>query len=158
MFLAILSHDLRNPLNTIRMAASVVALATQEPGHCRRDVDDHEEHRCDDAIDQRPDRLLICWVGPRDAAESRAGRSGRALPRSDRLVSHRAPGTYAALSPDGDVNGVWDAGRIRQVIANLLGNAIQHGSPEGPIDLTVSFKRNRLQQDRRLRPKDPPWC
>ena len=39
---------------------------------------------------------------------------------------------------DGDVNGVWDVGRIRQVISNLVGNAIQHGSPDGPITLSAT--------------------
>jgi signal transduction histidine kinase len=32
---------------------------------------------------------------------------------------------------------VWDASRLRQVLSNLLANAIQHGSEAGPIDLTA---------------------
>ena len=61
------------------------------------------------------------------------------------------PGRTLRLHSDGDVNGVWDAGRIRQVISNLMGNAIQHGSPEGPIDLSVASEGTAFRQD-------PPWC
>lgn len=35
---------------------------------------------------------------------------------------------------------MWDAGRIRHVVFNLMGNAIQHGTPEGSIDLSVTSK------------------
>ena len=157
MFLAILSHDLRNPLSAIRMAAEVCLAGTPGSRHGRRDVDDQAEHRCDDAVDQRPDRLLVERSGPRNAAESRAGRFGRTLPRGDRLLSHHAhPGRVLRFHSDGDVNGVWDAGRIRQVLANLVGNAIQHGSPDGPIDLSVTSKGTGCRGTRR--PKDRPWC
>jgi signal transduction histidine kinase len=47
-------------------------------------------------------------------------------------------GRVLRFHADGDMNGVWDAGRIRQVISNLVGNAIQHGSPLGPIDISVT--------------------
>jgi len=50
------------------------------------------------------------------------------------------PGRTLRFHSEGDVNGVWDAGRIRQVVSNLMGNAIQHGSPEAPIDLSVASK------------------
>src|SRR4029079_1056224 len=39
---------------------------------------------------------------------------------------------------NGDLNGKWDASRVRQVIANLVGNAIQHGEESGPTDLAAS--------------------
>ena len=51
------------------------------------------------------------------------------------------PSRELRFRSDGDVNGMWDAGRIRQVVSNLMGNAIQHGSPDGPIDLSVTSKR-----------------
>jgi signal transduction histidine kinase len=37
----------------------------------------------------------------------------------------------------GDLAGTWDAHRLRQVIANLVGNALQHGSPTDSVDLTA---------------------
>lgn len=37
----------------------------------------------------------------------------------------------------GDLAGTWDAHRLRQLIANLLGNALQHGPPDGPVELAA---------------------
>ncbi len=38
----------------------------------------------------------------------------------------------------GDLVGKWDADRLRQVVSNLLGNAVHHGAGGGPVDVTVT--------------------
>lgn len=37
-----------------------------------------------------------------------------------------------------DLTGEWDADRLRQVVSNLLGNAVHHGGGAGPVDLLAS--------------------
>jgi signal transduction histidine kinase len=37
----------------------------------------------------------------------------------------------------GNLAGEWDAARLRQVVSNLLGNAVQHGPETGPVELSV---------------------
>jgi signal transduction histidine kinase len=140
MFLAILSHDLRNPLNTIRMAASVVAQQEKSPATANAI-----------SVIARNSDAMMQLVG--DLIDFSSAGLGRAMPLNrgpvdleelcrDVIESYRTthPGRVLRLRSDGDVNGVWDAGRMRQIISNLLGNAIQHGSPEGPIDLSVTSK------------------
>jgi signal transduction histidine kinase len=40
------------------------------------------------------------------------------------------------FEPQGDLAGEWDAARLRQLVSNLLGNAVQHGDGS-PVELTV---------------------
>jgi signal transduction histidine kinase len=41
-------------------------------------------------------------------------------------------------APDGDFSGEWDTDRLRQAISNLVGNAVQHGDKNAPIDVTLT--------------------
>lgn len=47
------------------------------------------------------------------------------------------PDRSLTLNISGDLRGSWDCARISQVLANLLGNAVQHGSPDAPITVTA---------------------
>ncbi|MEX2333329.1 MAG: ATP-binding protein, partial [Pseudohongiella sp.] len=38
----------------------------------------------------------------------------------------------------------WDARRLRQVISNLLGNAIQYGAIDMPVDLTITGEASEV--------------
>ena len=140
MFLAILSHDLRNPLSTIRTAAYLVALK-------------NEDRATADAIlmINRSTDVMVRLIS--DLIDFSSSGLGRAMPLNREPVdmellcrevidSYRTTHANRVLHfhSDGDVNGVWDVGRIRQVISNLVGNAIQHGSPDGPITLSTSSK------------------
>ena len=40
--------------------------------------------------------------------------------------------------PNGDLTGEFDAARLQQAITNLVSNALQHGSAEGPVTLTIA--------------------
>jgi signal transduction histidine kinase len=42
----------------------------------------------------------------------------------------------------GELTGNWDAARLRQVVTNLMGNALHHGSAQGPVELTVGNERS----------------
>ena len=140
MFLAILSHDLRNPLHTIRMAAHVVSQQNTNPATANAI-----------SVIARNTDAMMQLIG--DLIDFSSTGLGRAMPLNrgpvdlealcrEVIDSFRAlhPGRALRLHSEGDVNGVWDAGRIRQVVSNLIGNAIQHGSPDAPIDLSVASK------------------
>ncbi len=138
MFLAILGHDLRSPLNAIIMASQFMieteelnephlTLTTRILGSGKR-------------MNQLVDDLT-------DFTRSRLG-SGLPIVRRDMDMAKEAkqivdeisagsPGSVIKLNTSGELRGNWDCPRISQVLANLVGNAVQHGSAGTPISLTV---------------------
>src|SRR5688572_11282817 len=49
------------------------------------------------------------------------------------------------FQPHGDLTGEWDAARLRQLVSNLLGNAIQHGTASGAVELSVTAEGSYIQ-------------
>ncbi len=138
MFLAILSHDLRNPLSCIRMAAHVVSEKNQDTVTAEAMAiitrnTDAMVHLVSDLIDFSSSGLGLAMplnCGPVDLEEL----CGEVLDSFQTAHPHRR----LRLQSKGDVKGVWDSVRIRQIVSNLMGNAIQHGSPEGTIELSLN--------------------
>ncbi|MHB1222667.1 MAG: ATP-binding protein [Gemmatimonadaceae bacterium] len=139
MFLAILGHDLRTPIGAVTMSAQFMM-----------DVGDLEEpHRTLTAGIVRSSRRMNAMVGDLlDFTTSRLG-SGIPIVRRDmdlgRELLHAVeemmasrPESVLRLETSGDLHGVWDCARIGQVLTNLLGNAVQHGSPDTPIQVSAT--------------------
>lgn len=138
MFLAILSHDLRNPLGAIAMSARVLPILTDDKSEiveCGLRIARSAtvmERMISDLLDYTRTRLgagMPVKPGPMDL-----GRLCRELTAEYRAAH---PDRLIEYSADGDLNGVWDSDRIRQAISNLLGNAIQHGSSDFPVSLSL---------------------
>jgi hypothetical protein len=139
MFLAILSHDLRNPLNSIRMAAQLASRATQEDPGAARALSMIESNT------QTITRLthdLIDFASTGLGSTMPLTRSQFDLEQLGRKVfeefSFAYPQRTLRFNSDSDLTGDWDAARLRQVISNLMGNALQHGSTEGPVELAIA--------------------
>jgi signal transduction histidine kinase len=134
---AIVGHDLRNPLQAIIMVASALkkssALAT-----------DGEE--LISAIQHSANRMTRLISQILDFARIRSGQSSELHFESADLrqvcqsvideFRHSRPDKGTALSIEGRTDMVFDSDRIAQVLSNLIGNAIQHGT-EGQISVTV---------------------
>jgi anti-sigma regulatory factor (Ser/Thr protein kinase)/transposase-like protein len=94
-------------------------------------------------LDRRTVAKVVDYFGKRrSSTPSHPPHHSRPVP-TDRppavsSASRRDPTSSRTLryQPHGDWTGEWDADRLRQVVSNLLGNAVQHGA--GPIELTVS--------------------
>jgi signal transduction histidine kinase len=138
MFIAILGHDLRSPLNAVVMSTQfMLERGALEPA----DVD-----LATGAL--RSARRMNRMVGDLlDFTRSRLG-SGVPIVRAEMDLAAAArhavdevatanPKSVVRINTSGDLRGSWDAARISQVLANLLGNAVQHGLPSEPITVTV---------------------
>ncbi|WP_027389502.1 sensor histidine kinase [Chrysiogenes arsenatis] len=137
MFLAILSHDLRNPLHCIHMAAELVS---QENKHLKP-----SEAL---AIISRQSTVMAKLVTDMiDFTSTWLGNTMRlnCEPVDLQMLCREIVDGFRVTHPQrtvhfhsrGDLTGNWDTARLQQVVSNLLGNALQHGSPEAPVELSA---------------------
>lgn len=139
IFLAILGHDLRNPLAALKLGAYVLSK------NGKLDVRSSKlAHQMIGTADQM-DGLIV------DLLDFAVSRMGHGIPivtaemdleplcRSGVAEMQTAhPLRTIRCTSHGDVEGTWDARRLWQVVSNLLGNAIQYGANDRPVDLTVT--------------------
>jgi hypothetical protein len=138
MFLAILSHDLRNPLGAIAMSAKVLPLVSD---------DKSEIAECGLRISRSASVMERMISDLLDYTRTRLGAGMPVKPAALDLAAlcGELIAEYRAAHPDraieyhhhGDLNGLWDSDRIRQAISNLIGNAIQHGSADFPVTISL---------------------
>ena len=127
-FLGILGHDLRNPINSISLVASLLA-----------DHGLNEEQQRRVARIQRSTLRLDRMVT--DILDFARGRLGSPMPLTlspanlaalVREVVDEVRSTHSGLEiqhdTNGDLSGQWDSERVKQMVSNLLMNAVQHGT------------------------------
>ncbi|KAF1041862.1 MAG: Bacteriophytochrome [Herbaspirillum frisingense] len=137
MFIAILGHDLRNPLGAVMMAATLL----------QRSYKEEVAQKASQQIINSGKRMAKLIENMLDLARARLAGGIPLARESTRMgeVTERVVQEYQATYPgcvierriDGDDAGHWDADRLAQVAANLLGNALQHGVPGQPICIGI---------------------
>lgn len=140
MFVAVLGHDLRNPLSAMIFAGSVL----------QRSADASTRHSADLIVETgwRMNRMIADLL---DLARARLA-GGIAISPADadlgiiatRLCNEREvmePRRELMLDIRGNLRGHWDSDRIEQVFNNLIGNAIEHGEPDTAVELSVDGSR-----------------
>jgi signal transduction histidine kinase len=139
IFLAILGHDLRAPLQAVSMSTELLM---------RKAALEGDALKCAFNI-KRSTRHLSAMVS--DLLELARSRLGKNLPIEPAAMDLAVAAQVAiaeacAGNPEcdptvhiqGDTQGVWDAGRIDQMLQNLIGNALQHGSNPREVTLTLN--------------------
>ncbi|ATB28144.1 sensor histidine kinase [Melittangium boletus] len=131
---AVVSHDLRNPISAISMSAA--ALLKKSPG---LEVWQEKSVR---RIASAADRALRMIRDLLDSTQARVGDISVEPKPLDfhELARHVVeevqlahPERRIIFQAEGEAQGAWDADRIAQVITNLVGNAVQHSPPASPV-------------------------
>lgn len=138
MFLAVLGHDLRTPLGAVIMSTQFMLDTGDlvEPQLTLTTRIAHSARRMNEMVND----LL-------DFTRTQLG-SGVPIVRAPmdlaKMVRHAVdemeaarPDTLFQMHRSGDVCGDWDEARMGQVLANLLGNAAQHGAAGSPISVSL---------------------
>ncbi|MBK4737244.1 response regulator [Noviherbaspirillum sp. DKR-6] len=143
-FLAMLAHELRNPLAPIATAAELLRHASMSPERTRRTSDiiarqvTHMTSLLDDLLDvSRVTRgqISLCW----NEVDLHAVLAG-ACEQTRSLIEARGHQLRIAAPPQPLlVRG--DATRLVQIVANLLNNAAKYTPEGGEIALSVQVER-----------------
>ena len=137
-FLAILGHDLRSPLGAIVTSSTFlletgglvepqltlvrsIATSANRMNQMVRDLLDFARTRFGDRIPIEREELDMRQIVENVVAE----------------VAASSPDRQIAIETSGDLHGRWDAGRLAQVVTNLVANAIQHGTAGAPIKVSA---------------------
>jgi signal transduction histidine kinase len=136
--IGIVGHDLRTPLSMILMGAHVLL---EREGLGAYETEVARKITTSAALATRLiDQLL-------DLTRSRLGGGIQIdlAPVDLNDICRQVVGEIQLTHPDrpltvdieGDLTGLFDADRIYQLLANLVGNAVRHGAPRSPIALSI---------------------
>jgi signal transduction histidine kinase len=145
LFLAILGHDLRNPLAAI-LGATEAQQATGDPGQIRALAAQIM------VTVKRMSRMVA------DLLELTRVSQGKAVPLElkkvdmndicravleEMKVAH--PEQRFSFRAEQSLVGEWDEQRMAQVISNLIGNAVCYGKAERPVSVTARSVENGVE-------------
>jgi signal transduction histidine kinase len=138
LLLAIVGHDLRNPLDTILMTAHYLSKLRIEgvgPEVISRlsRSGARIKHLLDDLLDYNRATLgkgIPIVIADIDLAEVCAVEiDGLQTAHPDRVIS---------FNGNGNLRGLWDGARIQQVLSNLLKNALDYGARDSAIEVRAT--------------------
>jgi signal transduction histidine kinase len=140
-FLAMLAHELRNPLAAIRLAAQLVVFPDLPPAQLAKSAAvihrqvEHLVRLIDDLVDVS--RITRGLISLRREPTEISVVVAQAIESSRPLIDtkHHA---FTVTVPDESLTVNGDAARLSQILANILNNAAKFTDPGGRIDLSVT--------------------
>ncbi|PCE23701.1 two-component sensor histidine kinase [Paraburkholderia acidicola] len=145
LFLGMLGHDMRSPLQTILMTAqylTVLNAGEQVSVAASRLIRSGARMQAllNDMLDFNRTRLgLGISISPTDVDLEKLF--------ADELDQLRAahPDSRVDLDAKGDCRGVWDGRRLQQLLGNLVLNAIKYGAPDAPVRVAMTGNERQVR-------------
>lgn len=139
IFLAILGHDLRAPLQAVSMSTEMLERKITLDANALNYVKAiktgarHMQAMVSDLLEFVRSRLGTqlpvepCAMNLAQACQTALDQAGAGHPKCEQN-----------LQVNGNVEGHWDPRRLDQLLQNLIGNALQHGASEGAVTLILN--------------------
>ncbi|MGE5384717.1 MAG: ATP-binding protein [Betaproteobacteria bacterium] len=145
LFLGMLGHDLRSPLQSIQMTASYLSalnLGDNVSTAAKRLISSGARMHAllDDLLDFNRTQLgLGISIAPANVNLAKLC--------ADELDDVRAayPGHPIELQVEGEAYGHWDGRRLRQLLGNLVINAIKYGKSNAPVRVTIAGNADEVR-------------
>jgi PAS domain S-box-containing protein len=143
--LAIVSHDIRDPLGTILFAARRLQDLSEASS---------PERKSAEIVERGVNRIQHIVGDLLDLAREREGAGIPIEPKPTdlRLVCRQLIDELEAIARDRQITfdcdidgaGAWDEHRIVQAISNLTSNAVRHGTPGSPVRVRLTGDEQRV--------------
>jgi signal transduction histidine kinase len=143
--LAIVGHDIRDPLSSIQLSALVLERIPEAPAPVKKQAE----------ILGRAVKRIQHIVG--DLLDLSQAREGGGIPVDPKPADLRAlcrqiieeleaiaRDRRITFECDVDARGVWDEQRILQAISNLASNAVEHGTAGSPVHVRLTGDDQRV--------------
>jgi two-component system sensor histidine kinase HydH len=132
---AVMAHEIKNPLAALKGHAQLLARQVGEPNRARADRVVGEAERLETLVHSLLDFARTAALERRDTDPRRLLREAveETMPRRVRVLADRAPDRWSL-----------DAPRMRQVLVNLLDNALKASPPGSTVDAEVRREANEL--------------
>lgn len=145
-FLAVLGHDLRNPLNTILTTTRLMVMRAELSQESNRRLDRvissgvRMQRMIEQILDVTSDRLSDGIPIVREPAQDVAGLAAKVV--AEVRLAH--PTRHLELLVDGACIAAIDPERIEQVLRTLVANAVAHGA-ESPVRVSVAASERTVR-------------
>lgn len=145
LFIGILGHDLRNPLSAISGSAD---LLLRQP--------DHKDNaalakqilvsagRISHMITDLMELTRVRWGSGIKINSARTDMREICL-KAVKEMQAAYPDRVFKLDAGTKIYGEWDELKLNQVLSNLLGNAVQHGSPDSEIVIAARASKDEVE-------------
>jgi len=137
LLIGMLSHDLRTPLQTIQMTArhmQHLKTPSEFAEAAARMIRSGTRMNAllDDLLDYNRTTLGLCIRVAPSAIDL-----GAVCNNEIEQIRSAYPEHVIELDVTGDCTGTWDAGRIQQMLSNLVVNALHYGAPGKPVRVSL---------------------
>ena len=136
LFIGILGHDLRNPLNAVLMGTYLLLQSATEAEKAVLNRLGNSAKRMERMIAQLLDFTRARSGGGIALLREPADLSTICRETVDELITAH-PDRAIELVMHGDSHGLWDTDRMAQVFSNLVANAITYGSRNTPVQVRL---------------------
>jgi signal transduction histidine kinase len=167
-FIAVLGHDLRNPLNTVRTIAALLQRPNVRDPASLGDMLLRSVNRMSSLIDDVLDFARGRLGSGMELRLQTEANAEQALADVVTELQLASPGRAIEVRLDIGAPLRCDVARLQQLLSNLVGNALAHGAAEQPVvvegrshagwlDLSVHNRGNTIPPDQLDRLFEPYW-
>jgi len=134
LFTASIGHDLRNPLNAIAMAGLLLNASDTLDPRARSAIAQIQLSvgRIENMLQQLGDFTRV-RLGAMIGYDRRQTDVADVCRRIVAEIQTSHPGRRLSLRHEGDMSAMVDPSRIGELLSNVIGNAVQHGSSDGEV-------------------------